>query len=270
VDDHFVRPTNAEESKLVEDRILGLTDAVLTPDEWLGLLSAAETLLPRKRGKLVAASDLDLASLGARPSMSLYRAILLAVGARGTYNANQRYRLSDWVAIARNFSVLSMYVVPPPGLAYAVQLCRAAIAASDVLDSVLVVNILSEIDIRVVRQLVSAKKMEEWSDSLTDRLREKCGEGEDIERSNDDRDSYDPDRYDDWLAGAERLIPIARDFYQWSGLQEPAELRDLGHLTDVVEKPRDPEPDDLDDSEYVRDPGPSNYWTLEKIFEDLR
>ena len=270
MEEHYVLPKGTDESKLVEERIRGLSNAVLTAEEWLSLLAAAETLLPHNGRRRVRASDLDLDSLGRKPRMRLFRAVLDAVGAADTYNASRRYVLRDWLAIVRTFSTLSLYVVPPPSLGYAVNLCKSAMDSKETMTSISIISVLSEIDIRVVRQLVSGEKLDEWSVSLGERLSEQRREGEDIQSRDDDVDPYPPDDYDDWLAASERVISIADDFYRWSGRKE---LDDLGNLKDLIEnvdRPSEPEEDEHNESRYVRATSPANYWTLERMFEDLK
>ena len=268
MEEHYLLPKGIDETKLVEDRILELSSIVLTPAEWLNLLSAAEAVLPRQKGKRVKPADLDLSALRSQPYMVLFAAVLRAVGTERTFKANRRYQLGDWIRIALSFADISLYVVPPARLDYAVDLCQAAMNAKNPMDAILLINVLSEIDIRVVRQLVAAQKIGEWSAVLIGRLEEQCERGDDIQAHNDD-EPYTPDEYEEWLTESQTLVEIASVFYKWSGREEPDDVPRLRHLVEHVDRPPEPYAPEDEDREYSGPSDPSSYWTLERMFEDL-
>jgi len=181
MEEHRISPIGSDETTLVEGRILALSRTVMTPADWLNLLSAAEAVLPRRNGKRAKASDLNLIGLRSQPHMVLFAAILQAMGSEETYRTNRRYQLRDWLRITLAFADVSLYVVPPARLRYAVDLCFAAIKAKVPMDSIVLVNALSEVDIRVVRQLVSAQNISQWSAVLAWSLKEKCEAGDGIQ-----------------------------------------------------------------------------------------
>jgi len=273
MDEHYVLPKGSDETALVERRILALSSSVLTPAEWLNLLSAAETVLPRKDGKRLKPSDIDLVKLGSQPHMVLFRAILKALGSENTHKANRRYQLSDWTKIVSRFADLSMYVVPPSRLDYAVELCSAAISAESMMGGIRLVNALSAVDIRVVRQLVPRQKIKEWLAVLTGRLEDECATGDEIQTYNDD-EPFDPHafsdcpNYEDWLSTSENAIDATTDFCDWSDCEQPEELSQLKRLLNTVDTPTDRSAPE-EDREYVRVASPSAYWSLERMFEDL-
>ena len=269
MEEHYVFPKGSDETKLVVGRILELSRNVITPADWLNLLSAAETVLPRRNGKLVKPSDLDLIALRSQPHMALFAAVLQAVGSEETYRANRRYQLRDWLRIARSFADLSLYVVPPAMLGYAVDLCLFAIKAKAPMDSIVTVNALSLVDTRVVRQLVSEVNLDKWSCALIERLEEVCGTGDEIQANNDGEDPFDPDVYENWLTESKTLVRDASEFYEWSAREEPEKLSLLRSLVDSVDRPPDPDVPEDEDREYGYISSPSSYWTLERMFEDL-
>ncbi|MGA2181536.1 MAG: hypothetical protein ABSH47_00775 [Bryobacteraceae bacterium] len=278
MENHSILPQGADEIRLVEERILALSGTVLTVAEWLNLMAAAGTALPRQNGKQKNPSDVDLMALRDKPQMRLFAALLRAIGAEGTYNNNRRYTLLEWARLVERFAELSVYVVPPARLEYAADLCQHAIRAATKTpwESILLMNALSEVDIRVVRQLVSAQVLNEWSEILEGTIKENCEIGEDIEARSDDLDlpseSDEPslrDKYDQWSSESEETIAAATGFYGWSGRQEPADLSQLRELTSRVDRPPYPDTSDEDDREYGRSTSPSSYWTLERMFEDL-
>lgn len=266
---HGISPRDRDETKLVERKILELSAVVVPPADWLNLLSAAESVLPKRNGKLVRPSDLNLMALRSEDSMILFAAILQAVGAETTYRTNRRYDMQAWVRIALRFADLSLYVVPPARLNYAVELCMAATSSQVNMDSLRLVNALSVVDIGVVRQLVSEQKIGEWSELIVSRLQERCEGGDDIQEHSDREEFYDPDDYEEWLTESRSLLEAARGFFEWSGGDEPDELSRLTYLVDTVEKPPDPDIPPYEERESYRPASPSSFWTLERMFEDL-
>src|ERR1039458_9488848 len=140
MEEHLILPKTPEKTKLVADRILALSRTVVTPADWLNLLSAAESVLPRNKGKVPLPSEIDLVALASEPHMMLLATILRAVGSSETYRANRRYRLRDWLRIVVKFANLSMYVVPPAQLNYSVDLCMATLGAKEQMDSIVLLN----------------------------------------------------------------------------------------------------------------------------------
>jgi hypothetical protein len=201
--------------------------------------------------------------------MVLFAAILQAMGSEETYRANRRYQLRDWLRITLAFADLSLYVIPPARLNYAVDLCFAAIKAKAPMDSIVLVNALSEVEIGVVRQLVSAQTISQWSAVLAGSLNEKCEAGDEIQAGNDMGEPYDPDDYEHWLTESQTLVKVAVDFCEWSACEEPEELPRLRSLVDRVDRPPDPEVPEDEEREHGRLSSPSSYWTLERMFEDL-
>lgn len=269
MEEHRILPKGADETKLVEDRILKLSRNVITPAEWLNMLFAAETVLPRQNGKRVKPFDLNLIELRSQPHMILFAAILQGVGSEDTYRTNRRYQLRDWLRITLSFAELSLYVVPPARLNYAVDLCLEAIRAKEPMDSVVLVNALSAVDIRVVRQLVSAQNIGQWSAVVTARLGESCDAGDEIQANNDSGDPSDPDDYEHWLTESQTLVKVASDFFDWSGREEPEALGRLMSLVNSVDRPPDPDGPEEEEQEHGGSSSPSSYWTLERMFEDL-
>ena len=130
MEDHHILPTNPREITLIEDRILKFSTTVVTVADWTNLMAAGEAVLPRREGRRLPASNLDLVKLSSEPQMHLFGAILRAVGAPDTFRTNRRYSLLEWAGIVRRFSELSLYTLPPAPLGYAVDLCRSAISAA--------------------------------------------------------------------------------------------------------------------------------------------
>ncbi len=267
--DHFVAPQGTEETDILEQRILRLSTSVLTVAEWLALLAAAETLLPRRSRGLVPPVELDLIDLRSRSWMRLFAAVICAVASKETYRSNRRYGLSDWTAIVLKFSKLSMYVVPAASLSYAVELCLTALRSGSAEAAIRCVNALYTVDPRTVSQLVRTPKITEWSEWIQDTLEKLCSQAEEFRAASDAGEPYDADDYDGWREECRDIEEVATAFYGWSRVSESAKLSDLRLLIQITIRP--PDRSYGDDDEQI-DPGaatPSEYWTLERIFEDL-
>jgi hypothetical protein len=261
--DHSIRPEGPAELDLVEGRILALSAQVVTAADWLSLMAAAETVLPRAGGKRIQARDLDLVGLQNEPKMRLVAAILNSVASENTYKTNRRYSVQDWAQIATQFAELSLYLLPPARLEFAVELCRDAIAEKSPMRAILLANALSEIDIRVLRQSIPIGVIKSWSDELIEELGDKCS----VESI--DEESWQPDEYDEWLKESKRLVSVAGKFYRWCVVKEPDDLIRLSALMTTVERPPEPDVSQDEEQEVSQVPAASSYWTFERMFEDL-
>ncbi len=193
--------------------------------------------------------------------MRLLEAILRAGGAPDTFSTNRRYSLLEWAGIVRRFSELSLYTLPPAPLGYAVVLCGAAINTVQPMQSISLINALSEVEPRVVRQLVSAQKIAEWSTVILSSIREQSESGEAIQYGNDHREPVSPDDYEEWSNESERMIQRATEFYEWSGGEESEALLDLRQLHESVERPPHPDEYEADEPEQSPSFSSSTYWT---------
>ncbi len=261
---HHIAAQTIEERALVAERIKGLSKTVMTAWEWHTLLTAAETLLPRRDGKRLNPVELDLAALGNQPRMQLFAGILHALAHEDTYQHNRRYATTDWTRILESFDDLSLYLLPPPTLSYGPALCALAMKDAPLLSSIRLANALSRMDIRVLHQRIRHQHLEDWNDAIVEVLRESIGVGEHI-RTDDD---VTPDEYDDWRSQTKGVTKIADDFYEWSKHDRPDDLEELEQLISIVERPEPPDEDEPDIPSTAEERDPS-YWTLERIFEDL-
>ena len=269
MNEHYIIPQGPEELASTENRILQLPSIVLQSSEWLNVMVAAETVLPRREGKRLEAAELNLRALMSRPQMRLFAAILGAAGKRATYATNKRYRISEWTSIVERFAYLSLYVVPPAQLEYSGDLCSLALNEKYTRAAIRLVNVVSEIEPRIVRQLVSRGKIKMWSAELEAILKEKCSDGEDIDAANSSDEPHSPDDYYEWRSASEAIVELAYKFYGWTDENAPDELGRLDHFIKNVERPPDPESPDDGDRAYIRESSESSYWTLERMFEDL-
>jgi hypothetical protein len=137
------------------------------------------------------------------------------------------------------------------------------------MEAISLINAVSDVEPRVVRQLVSAQKIAEWSTAILSKITEKCEFGEGIQYGNDNDEPLPPEDYEEWSTDSSRVVERAAQFYEWSGGEEPEALHNLRHLLDSVERPPDPEDDEPEEPERSSGVSSSDYWTLEKMFEDL-
>jgi hypothetical protein len=261
---HNISTQSPEEFALLIQRIRNLSTAVMTASEWQSILTAAETLLPRRDGKRRSPVELDLSSLNQQPRMQLFDAVLTAFAHEDTYKHNRRYSPNDWTRILESFADLSLYLLPPPILSYGPALCTLAIKEAPTLSAIHLANALGRIDPRVLRQRIRHQDLENWSDAIVEVLRESIGIGEHTKADSD----ATPDDYDDWRSHTRAVLRIADDFYEWAKLDPPEELQDLDRLLSTVQRPEAPEEQEPD-LPTTADERDSAYWTLERIFEDL-
>lgn len=259
-----------EEFAILEARVLALANQTIPSGEVLGILRALESLLPRVERTLIEPATLDLKVIGEKPQIKIMRCALDALCDLRFYNANTRYPLVDWIAILRNVSSLSEYLQPPTRLGYAAELCGLALRTSDELDRALTLNLLFDFDPRAVRQLISPKNVSQWANDLVDRLEELCSQGDDFESIEGVEldDPSIPEDFDRWSREADRMVLVAGRFFRSWNRAEPKELAELVRLHETVERPMEPPEPEADDDERPTT-GASEFWTLDRIFEDL-
>ena len=126
--EHSLSPATGPEVEALLSRINELRARVLSPWEWYSLFTAARQLLPRDtlKNATLEPAEIDVTANAQTPSGQVVSALVRAFSSSDTYAASQRYKVSQWLFLLREFYVLCTYVIPPRGLDYASELLLEA------------------------------------------------------------------------------------------------------------------------------------------------
>lgn len=283
VPEHVVVPSDEDEIRQLLARIGDLHDAVLLPNHWHQILSAAQLLLPRdQKGRKLPPVEADLDALEQTWEGQVVAAVVSAFGHEGTYDRSRTYTLAQWTVLLSRHLALAAYLVPPPRPRYLAAL-TSRVPEADAEQAVAFATLIQRSDPLLLRQTVSDHLLRSWHRDVWDRLEELRAIGESIEYPSDWEDwpkelewvSADGGRvsvsvgwcdYDTWYGEADDLVTLARQFYRWAALKVPQALSDLETLVHTVVGPLEPDWDIEDD---LTDTTPAEYWTIETMFEDL-
>jgi hypothetical protein len=268
MDEHSLFPQTEAESSVSLHRIQNLGGHVMRVREWRSMLSASRQLIPRKEKVIVDPSKLNLTLYSASLAGRILAATLVAFSSAETFTNNKRYSIQDWISLARDFYNLALYLCPPPTLEFAAQIITSARKVSD--DTFIrSLSVVGRNEPMLVRQVASSSDLDRWHQALVQRLSDSCTVGEEYEGLAGDGE-LSPDDYDAWLDEAQEIVDLGEGFFAAFNYPRPAEIASLRSFIRDIERPPDADNRDYESDDQGRsghaDP---EYWTIERIFEDL-
>lgn len=117
-----------------------------------------------------------------------------------------------------------------------------------------------------MNQSISREVLTRWSNTLEHQLKEKVDLGAALAH---EPYVFTQDDYESWASEAADLLGTADAFHNWVRLDPPAAQSELENLIETVECPPEPEPDPEPDYDEPSPRGLGDYWTIERLFEDL-
>ncbi|MCK4233767.1 hypothetical protein KAX75_05025 [candidate division WOR-3 bacterium] len=270
---HNLIVRNKRELEALKQRLENIISATMPSEDHLLIINSAESLLPRKKGGIIELADLDLKSFQKSHSGKVLKTIINSFANEDIYKNNKTRQLGSWVKILNKFYKLVQYVVPIPHLAYLRNLV-SRIKKEDITDSIQLFDLLSTYEPIFFNQVFSKELADQWGEEIASRLEDCRNSGNDIDGIvSSSREEYDEKyaEFDDWRSEAEELLENAFLFYEFSEIEGPAALENLDNLVNNIAEPLEPE-DEEDEEEgidYEPDIPLENYWTIERLFEDL-
>lgn len=261
---HVLILSNEDELNLLCDRIKVVLTESITFSQVEMILSNADFLIPRKTDKKLGPADLDLAEFSKSPCGRVLSTILSACACQEAYETKTAYNLSSWTDILRKFYELAPYVTPVLHPTYLGQLVNRSESA-DFSETIRFFSCLSINEPLIFRQTFGAKLDSRLNSLVVSGLRERCQQGKNHQRTI--YEDYEDERgaYETWRDGAKQNLEIAHIYYTFSAFSEPEELLELEELIDSVFSPEAPR----EDWEEEQEREPEEYWTIERLFEDL-
>ena len=265
--EHGISPASKEEIEALLDRLIGLRDTFVTADGWRSLFSSAELLIPRSNGNLITAADLDLPEFGRTISGKVIAALTSSFATASTFLLASKMALRVRADFMDHFYGLAPYVLPTPSLPYLYELF-IEIRQATYEDGLYTTSKLGRYAPIVVKQIVPPVRIAMWCSELRAGVEELVNKGRELEAVYEDGpETLDPDEYSDWHSSSEDLIATANQFYSASEHEFPDNVKTLESLVDSVPCP--PEDNEPEEEYYKERESDSEYWTIERMFEDL-
>ena len=268
INQHSVFPVTSTELKVLISRLENLVGGVMSVQEWQAILSAVRQVIPRRNREVVAPSEVSLPSFAASDGGRILTATLRSFSSSETYKNNQRYHISNWITLVRNFYELACYTLPAQTLGFALEFLVAARKYSD--DTfVLALSVVARNEPMLVRQVASRLDLDRWRASLADRVEGSLRTGVEHRDSAGDGE-LDVDDYDDWYFEAQEILDLAAQFYSSFGYPIPNDSVRLKDLMEDFERPTEKDDDDSKTLDRAKSAvSERDFWTIERIFEDL-
>lgn len=272
---HAVVPQSDEEFELLLKGLRNLSRGALQLRDWELLLGMASKLIPAKpqqhrglteweillRGydiERVEPHELDLEDFLRSWRGRIVSSLLDGFASQQTFDNSQRFGSDEWLRLLRRFYDLSAYSIPPIHLSFTRALCDKVQQTS--IESVRLFTLIRKCEPLVARQKVSPSSVDLLKSVLAEEIADMVTQGEEFGQQDD------PDEYDYWHNKATEVAETAQEFLESYGIQEIERLSHLNELLESVERPHDRTEDEKEDRDWTV---PGDYWTVERIFEDL-
>jgi len=273
---HCLILQNKTEVDLLCKRIQQIMSASSRSRDKTILLNSVATLIPSpwKKKKLV--SETQIKKFHASSAKKVVDAVVSPIAENKIYDNNHSYSLHQWLLILYIFYDLAPFISPTTSPPYLSKLVLN-IDENDIFNGLKLIELLLENDPIVVKQILTQELSQYWIDYLGTKLEECLSEGEEFEQipSSDQSDYNDKQsQYDGWRYDAEQYIKLTKYFYDLIYIEVPDELEALEDFILNSEGPLRPDEveddDDVDDHDnYYSDTSTKEYWTIERLFEDL-
>jgi antitoxin component HigA of HigAB toxin-antitoxin module len=126
--------------------------------------------------------------------------------------------------------------------------------------SIALVSLIGRYEPMIMRQKASRKNTDAWRQILERRLNHLTEIGSQFKRGEEPQD------FDEWHSDVKAYLATAEEFSSWRQIEEIEGMSVLRHLYDSVTAP---ERSESDEEEYFPSSSQENYWTIDRIFEDL-
>jgi hypothetical protein len=289
---HSIVPQGDSELAIVIARIRALSANTLSIDGWREMLIAALQLIPSKRSipsiyytinlrsaltqelrkVRMPASELDLQSYGSSPAGKLVNVITTQFAGSSVFSENQSYTLAQWSELLELYGQAVMYSVPLPHVSYLPELIKRCAAATldELAASAEILQWVRRNEPMVYRQFVSTQQIDRLQQLIEDWLESLMNDGQKLD------DDFEPE---------EGAFPDGDEHAEWAGMVGVAShtasilaklgkqsdgVKDLLEQLDVLNTKLHGPPDADDDDRYDGEGmWPSEYWTVERVLEDL-
>jgi hypothetical protein len=263
---HNLRIKTEDEFGLLCERIESIMNDTVEYSDFIKLIFSSRGLLPREEKRILEPSEIDLKDFMKTNKGRLIAIFTNVMSKKSFYESKPSYTISGWFQILKQFYKICTYVKPIPRLEYLSELLNQ-FQHIDWDNKVYFLGILYENEILYFKQLFTKEIDENIFMEIEEQLKEKLSEGDQYQDEDYFESPGDIEEYDNWEYDTDDLINISKIFFNFSSKEIPEELRELENLKASIEAP---EIGDFYDEDFYREElYEAEYWTIEKIFEDL-
>ncbi len=263
---HNLRIKTEDEFGLLCERIESIMNDTVEYSDFIKLIFSSRGLLPREEIRILEPSEIDLKDFMKTNKGRLIAIFTNVMSKKSFYESKPSYTISGWIQILKQFYKICTYVKPIPRLEYLSELLNQ-FQHIDWDNKVYFLGILYENEILYFKQLFTKEIDENIFMEIEEQLKEKLSEGDQYQDEDYFESPDDIEEYDNWEYDTDDLINISKIFFNFSSKEIPEELRELENLKASIEAP---EIGDFYDKDFYREElYEAEYWTIEKIFEDL-
>ncbi len=254
---HNLRIKTEDEFGLLCERIESIMNDTVEYSDFIKLIFSSRGLEP---------SEIDLKDFMKTNKGRLIAIFTNVMSKKSFYESKPSYTISGWIQILKQFYKICTYVKPIPRLEYLSELLNQ-FQHIDWDNKVYFLGILYENEILYFRQLFTKVVDEDIFMEIEEQLKEKLSEGDQYQDEDYFESPNEVGEYDNWESDTDDLIKISKIFFKFSSKEILEELRELENLKASINAPG--MYDFYDEDSYREELYEAEYWTIEKIFEDL-
>jgi len=277
---HVLVLRDDEEVELLCTRISLVTRDTLLSHKRIGLFDSVIDMANSLQAHADGRTAMSREEFAKTPHARVVSSLLHAQADIASYENNLRYDTEDWAMILERYYRLSKHCVPGPIPAYIEQLfdcvdpLQIALDVDDLyLLKTLLLNERDQIESAMGEDYTHEVCEEAWSffEECVAEMRSKGEELEDLACTSYAEYEEARGEYEDWESEAGHLVRVSDGLSHLVNYGHDYELQRLKYLVEHGAGPEEPDYEDEDEeTELVRDHTASkNYWTIERIFEDL-
>jgi hypothetical protein len=262
---HLISLTSDQQLTMLISRIDSFSQGILSENEWDSILSSIGLLVPQEEEsnsenkKQISLEDFTRSKKGVVISHTLR-----SFGSENTYSNCRTYNFSTWVRLIQKFYFSAKSVFPAPRIEYLHEISKEAkptsINSETIFDFLVLVKKYEPI---LYSQINPTDIISQIEDTVLENLDTLIDQGEILSES--DRELIDPDEYNRWDDTSRSHIQFCEMFYNWlSKIGPTSDIEKLRNLRQQIKSP-------LEDDEEIEseEETENNYWTIQRIFEDL-
>lgn len=267
------------ELDLLCERIRNIvTHSILAYDQ-IKLLRSTKIILPHRKKKRVSPAEVDLERFQNTPRGKVVGTLVRAIANENIYKNNLTYKLSSWTDILKEFYDLASYIVPVPRPAYLHNLTspikEVSISTKVILSHLPFIHLFSVNEPIIFRQIFSQSLVQKLDKSFISESQKCYDELYSLDgATTSDKEEYEQMDYyyEDLKNRANDLLEEGEILYHLSRTKEPEVFSNLEDLVDNMTPPilgMEDEEQEEEEEEYRISKSDEEYWTIERLFEDL-
>ncbi len=261
---HLLSLHNSDQFNLLLDRITHFSNSTLSEYEWNALLSSLYPIIPfKEKDDLKSITREELKDFTNSNTGRIVEITLKSFGLNTTYENCLSFSMEEWIGLLSKFYLYSMFIIPPPRVLYIHTLLNDYKFPVHPEIGFKLLKLLKEFEPLHYVQYQPSVKISFLKNSINKKIDELLTIGSDINECNPD--FFDYGEYFQWKSDSDNSIKLCEEFFKWIDIKKP--INKILSLETLVAEISPPDDDEEDDEKYERKS--EEYWTIERLFEDL-